>query len=78
METNEQIIDSKNTTQEEARNLLDSLCQDGFSGDVEKVALALGRDEEEIKGILDGDADVDEDLLMKIRRIAQERALEIE
>jgi hypothetical protein len=78
METNEQIIDSENTTQEQAQKLLSNLCEDGFSGNVEKLALALGRDKEEIQDILDGKAEIDEDLLMKIWGIAQQREVEIE
>lgn len=73
MQENEQTIDSENTTQEEAQKLLSNLCEEGFSGDVEKLALVLGRDQDEIQKIIDGDETIDEDLLMKIRGIAQER-----
>lgn len=73
MQENEQTIDSENTTQEEAQELLSNLCKEGFSGDVGKLALVLGRDQDEIQKIIDGDATIDEDLLMKIRGLAQER-----
>jgi hypothetical protein len=78
METTDKKIDSEGTTLEEAQHLLTKLGETGFSGDVGKLALALGRDEEEIGNILNGEAEVDEDLLMKIRGIARERDLEIE
>jgi hypothetical protein len=77
MSSNGQTIDSEGTTQEEAQSLLSDLCENGFSGDVDLTALALGRESEEIQSILDGEADVDEDLLMKIRGIAEERNIEI-
>lgn len=73
MQENEQIIDSENTTNEEAQELLSNLCEEGFSGDVGKLALVLGRDEDEIREMIGGDETIDEDLLMKIRGIIQER-----
>lgn len=78
MEINNQAIDSEGTTRAQARKMLANLCENGFSGDVEKLAVALGRDEGEIKSFLDGAGEIDEDLLMKIRGIAQQRGLEIE
>lgn len=78
MENNENAIDSMNTTQEEARDLLINLCENGFASDAEELALALGRDQEEIEEFLSGEGEIDEDLLMKIRGIAQEREIEIE
>lgn len=78
MGTNNDAIDSMNTSPEEAHELLNNLCENGFAGDAEELALALGRDEEEIKDMLSGEEDIDEDLLMKIRGIAQERGIEIE
>ena len=78
METNNQKVDSENTTQTEARNLLKALGEKEFSGDTGKLALALGREDGEIREILDGTAEIDEDLLMKIRGIAQQRDTEIQ
>lgn len=78
METNDNTIDSMNTTDEQAHELLNNLCENGFAGDAEELALALGRDEEEIDELLSGEGTIDEDLLMKIRGIAQERGIEIE
>lgn len=78
METTNEAIDSLETTPDEARELLDNLRENGFDGDAEKLAVALGRDREEIDALLAGEETVDEDLLMKIRGIAQERNIEIE
>ncbi len=76
MDTN--TIDSKGTTSEAAEDLLANLLTDGFSDDVKSLALALGRDEDEIESMLDGAENIDEDLLMKIRGVARERGLKIE
>ncbi|MGI8467354.1 MAG: hypothetical protein ACR2N3_02770 [Pyrinomonadaceae bacterium] len=78
METNKNVLDDKQTTRKQAHSLLETLRADGFSGDTQKLALALGRDENELNEMLDGKADIDEDLLMKIRGIAEQRNLKIE
>jgi hypothetical protein len=78
METNNDAIDSMETSPEEAKELLTNLCENGFAGDAEELAIALGRDKEEIHDLLSGEEDVDEDLLMKVRGIAQEREIEID
>lgn len=78
MNNDENAIDSMETTQDEAHELLNNLCENGFAGDAEELALTLGRDEEEIEEFLSGEGEIDEDLLMKIRGIAQERGIEIE
>lgn len=77
MSSNDQTIDSAGTTQAEAQNLLSDLCQNGFSGDVDLTALALGRESDEIQSMISGEEEIDEDLLMKIRGIAEERNIEI-
>jgi len=41
------------------------------------TALALGRDDDEIGEFLTGENEVDDDLLMKIRGIAQQRHIDI-
>ena len=71
-------IDDKQTTSEQAQSLLSALCEEGFGGNVEKLALALGRDIDEVNDFLSGDENIDEDLVMKIRGIAQARDLELE
>ncbi len=57
--------------------LLRSFIEEGATGDLERAGLILGRDTQELKQILNGEMEVDEDLTMKIRGIAQERGLEL-
>ena len=71
-------VDDQGTTQSEGRALLKRLCERGFDGDEEKVALALGRPVEEVQGWLGGAEPVDDDVVMKARGIAKERGIEIE
>ena len=78
MNTSENIVDNKGTTQTEARNLLANFCRDGFKDDLDEAGLVLGRPREELEDHIYGDKDIDDDLIMKIRGIAQERGLEIE
>ena len=61
----------------DARQMLRAFCENGFDGSIEAAALALGRDDEEIRRLLEGENEVDDDLLMKIRGIAQQRDIEI-
>jgi hypothetical protein len=72
---NENTIDDSGVTQKEARFELQALMLDGFDGDIEKAALALGRETEELKKINAGDMQIDDDLAMKIRRLTQTRVL---
>jgi hypothetical protein len=67
-ETAQQSATSGNA-QTDLKNLLEA----GFGGDMFMFALALGREEDQLKSMLDGSEDVDEDLEMKVRGIAQER-----
>lgn len=78
MDSKDKIIDSNGTTAEEARKNLSALCENGFDGDIVKFAVALGREREEIAACLSGEEQIDDDLLMKIRGLAQERNIEIE
>jgi hypothetical protein len=64
------------TKQNNAR-LLQQLCNNGFDGSISACALALGRDAQEIGDMLNESSAVDEDLVMKIRGIAEERGIEI-
>jgi hypothetical protein len=59
------------------RGLLRHLIDNGFDGSVEATALVLGRDEAHLSAVLDGDLEADEDLLMKVRGIADERNITI-
>lgn len=78
METSENIVDNRGTTQEGARKLLDNFCREGFANDLSKAAFVLGRPPEELTNFLSGGEEIDDDLVMKMRGIAQERAIKIE
>lgn len=75
---NEQIVDDQGTTQDQARQILEDLLVDGFEGDVDTTALALGRPSDEINQFLSEETEIDEDLVMKMRGIAQNRGIEVE
>lgn len=75
METN--VIDDLDTTKENAQGLLEKL-SGGFNGSMEETAIALGRTPQELEGILAGSETADEDLVMKIRGVAEERGIPIE
>jgi hypothetical protein len=62
----------------EARDMLRNLSENGFDGSIGNTALALGRDDEFISDALSGDQEIDEDLIIKIRGLAQERNIPIE
>ena len=72
------IVDAKGTTQKQAREMLSELRHKQFSDDTDKLALALGRDIDEIDELLDGEDIIDDDLAMKIRGLAQQRGANIE
>lgn len=57
--------------------MLSSFCDKGFDGSMSACGLALGRPTEELQSMLDGDTAIDEDLLMKMRGIADERGIDI-
>jgi hypothetical protein len=56
---------------------LQRFCDDGFEGNIGAAALVLGRDEDDIGGMLEGEIPVDEDLEMKVNAIADERGISI-
>jgi hypothetical protein len=80
MSDNEQTnaVDDQGTSEDEGRSLLKRLRDTGFEGSDEKLALALGRPEDEVQGWMSGGSPVDDDLVMKARGIAKERGIEIE
>lgn len=71
--SNDQSSEQKN-----ARRLLHSFCENGFDGSVSSCALVLGRTSEELGSMLHEDALIDEDLIMKLRGIADERGIDLE
>lgn len=73
----ENIVDDQGTDQETAKGMLKSFCKNGFDDDLEAVALVLGRPAAELQQIFDGELQVDDDLAMKMKGIAQARGIEI-
>ncbi len=71
----ENAIDESGVTQKEARFELQALLQDGFGGDAEKAALALGRTSADLQKIDAGEMQIDDDLAMKVRGLTQARVL---
>jgi hypothetical protein len=71
-------VDDRGTSQDEARILLKKLRDQGFDSSDEQLAVALGRPVEEVKGWIAGTEQVDDDVIMKTRGIAQQRGIEIE
>lgn len=74
----ENIVDAQGTTQSAARKLLTNLRERGFQGQDEVLALILGRPVAEITAWLEGAAALDDDVVMKIRGVAQERNINLE
>ena len=70
-------VDDQGTTESEGRALLKHLCERGFEGSEEKLAIALGRPIEEVQGWTGGAEPVDDDVIMKARGIAKERGIEL-
>lgn len=66
-------VDDLGTNQEQARKELKDLCEFWFDGSAANAAIALGREESEISALLLGTEDLDDDLVMKIRGLKQQR-----
>jgi len=77
LSADDNVTDLSQTSPEESREMLQAFCENGFDGSIEATALALGRDDDEIEELLTGENEVDDDLLMKIRGIAQQRHIDI-
>jgi hypothetical protein len=74
----DQKVDDKGTDQEEAQHMIEALRDEGFNGDNEQVAKALGRTIEQVAGMIDGSETIDDDVVMKARGIALNRGIQIE
>jgi hypothetical protein len=59
-------------------NDLTRLCMQAFSGDPGLTALALGRERNQIEDMMAGRDEIDEDLEIKIKGIAQERHVDLD
>jgi hypothetical protein len=73
----DQEVDDKGTDQEDAQHMIEALRDQGFNGDNEKVATALGRTIEQIDGMIRGTETIDDDVVMKARGIALNRGIQI-
>ena len=74
----DQKVDDKGTDQEDAQHMIEALRDQGFNGDNEQVAKALGRTTEQVEGMIDGTETIDDDVVMKARGIALNRGIQIE
>jgi len=74
----DQQVDDKGTDQEHAQHMIEALRDEGFNGDNEQVAKALGRTIEQVEGMIDGTETIDDDVVMKARGIALHRGIQIE
>ena len=74
----DQQVDDKGTDQEQAQHMIEALRDEGFNGDNEQVAKALGRTIEQVEGMFDGTETIDDDVVMKARGIAVHRGIQIE
>jgi len=77
MEVGRAVSHEQLTSETDPGQMLRALCDNGFDGSINAVALALGRDAADLRAMLDGDSTVDEDLITKIRGIAEERGIDI-
>ena len=74
----DQEVDDRGTDQEEAQQMLANLRDKGFENSNEKLAVALGRTDEQVEAMISGAETIDDDIVMKARGIAQNRGIEIE
>jgi hypothetical protein len=78
MDVESNIVDDQGTSQADAQEMLKSFCRNGFDGEEEKAGLVLGRPASEIRDMVGGDVEIDDDLIMKMRGIAKERGLRLQ
>jgi hypothetical protein len=74
----DQQVDDKGTDQGQAQHMIEALRDEGFNGDNEQVAKALGRTIEQVEAMIDGTETIDDDVVMKARGIALHRGIQIE
>lgn len=73
-----EIFDDRGTTAGPAAEMLQKMLA-AFDGNKEKLAVALGRTEDEVSHALSGNSEAfDDDLVMKMRGIAKERGINLE
>ena len=74
----DQEVDDQGTGQEDAQHIIKALRDEGFDGDNEKLAMALGRTSEQVDAMINGAETIDDDVVMKARGIALNRGIPIE
>lgn len=74
----DQQVDDKGTDQGQAQGMLTTLRDQGFDGDNQKLAIALGRSEDQVQKMISGAETIDDDVVMKARGISLNRGIEIE
>jgi hypothetical protein len=74
----DQEVDDKGTDQEQAQRMLTTLRDQGFDGDNEKLAVALGRSAEQVQAMISGAETIDDDVVMKARGIALNRGIDLD
>jgi plasmid maintenance system antidote protein VapI len=78
MEVESNIVDDQGTDQGAARKMLRSFTDNGFDGDEERAGVVLGRPASEIRDMINGDLNIDDDMTMKLRGIADERGIQLQ
>lgn len=74
----ENVVDDRGTGQKAAVKILRNLRDRAFEASDEKLALALGRQVEEVAGWSSGNLLIDDDVVMKARGIALHRGVPVE
>lgn len=60
-----------------AKEILSAVLDKGFDGDLNRLGIVLGRPIDELNQFLSGEETIDDDLVMKMRGIAQQRGIPI-
>jgi hypothetical protein len=74
----DQPLDDRGTDRAQASNMLRSIRDQAFEGSDEKLALALGRPTDEIEQWASGAGEIDGDIVLKARSLANLRGINIE
>ena len=74
----DQQVDDKGTDQQQAQAMLQTLRDQGFDADNDKLAIALGRTVEQVQAMISGAETIDDDVIMKAKGIALHRGVELE
>lgn len=72
-----QLVDDIGTTQDVAREIFRAFSYNGFEGNISQVAIVLGRTPDEVQGILTLGDVIDDDLMMKLKGIAETRGIDL-